>query len=363
MNKTKTLLLAALSITGLIVWFGQGGTDVIFKEKPIEIPKSETYTSEVLWPKTKEEKNAAGEASGVAVNSEGDIYYFHRAGGEYSGNDYIQEPTIVVLDGKTKKVKKTWGEGLFKSPHGLEIDSKDQVWVTDVSLNKVYKFSPEGELMQTFGKDYGIGKEWSLRIRNLLPNFPVFMDEYTFARPTDVTVMDDGSFAVSDGYRNRRIAKFDINGKLEWQVNNLGDKPGELNLPHGISSDRDGRIYVADRNNSRIQVFDKNGNYLDRWDMPEMGRPFGVEVGSDEKIYVVDGGDSLNGAEENLTSQVIILDKKGNILERFGIWGNKEGQMKIPHDIAVDESGNLYVAELGNERLQGFKRRAAMMVR
>ena len=358
MNKKNSFFLAALSITGLIVWFSQGGSDVIFKEKPVEIPETKTYSAEVLWPKTPEEKSAAGEASGVAVNSEGDIYYFHRASGEYSGKDVIKEPTIVVLDGKTKKVKRTLGEGMFKSPHGLEIDSEDNIWVTDVSLNKVFKLSPEGKLMQSFGNEYRTGMEWSLRIRNVLPNFPVFMDEYTFARPTDVTVMDDGSFAVSDGYRNRRIAKFDKEGKLEWQINQHGDEPGEFNLPHGISSDSEGRIYVADRSNARIQVFDKNGQYLDRWDMPEIGRPFGVEAASDGNIYVVDGGDSLNGAEENFTSQVIVLDKQGTILERFGTWGSKKGQMKIPHDIAVDESGNLYVAELGNKRLQEFSRKS-----
>ncbi|MEK3807471.1 peptidyl-alpha-hydroxyglycine alpha-amidating lyase family protein [Bacillus sp. FSL H8-0547] len=354
MNKVNTLLLEALSITGLIVWFSQGGSDVIFKEKQVVIPVTKTYSPVVLWPKTPEEKSAAGEGSGVAVNSEGDIYYFHRASGEYSGKNFIKEPTIVVLDGKTKKVKRIMGEGMFKSPHGLEIDSEDNIWVTDVSLNKVFKLSPEGKLMQSFGEDYQTGLEWSLRIRNLLPNFPVFMDEYTFARPTDVTVMDDGSFAVADGYRNRRIVKFDREGKLEWQIDKPGSQPGEFNLPHGISSDSEGRIYVADRSNARIQVFDKNGQYLDRWDMPEIGRPFGVEAASDGNIYVVDGGDSLNGAEGNFTSQIIVLDKQGTILERFGTWGSKEGQMKIPHDLAVDANGTIYVAELKNRRIQAF---------
>lgn len=358
MSKTKVFLTTALIISGLIIiWLRQGDSEVIYKKKPVEISEPETYTPEILWPKTPVDKNTAGEASGVAVNSKGDIYYFHRASGEYSGNNYIEEPTIVVLDGKTKKVKQMWGEGLFKSPHGLEIDSKDNIWVTDVSLNKIYKFDKEGKLIKTFGEDYRFGMEWSLRIRNKLPNFPVFMNEYTFARPTDVTVMDDGSFVVSDGYRNRRIAKFDKDGELEWQINKLGSKPGEFNLPHGITSESDGKIYVADRNNARIQVFDKNGRYVDHWDNPEIGRPYGVEVGSDGKIYVVDGGDSLNGAKDNkLTSQVIILDKQGTVLERFGTWGSKEGELKIPHDIAVDVEGNIYVAELENKRIQEFKK-------
>ncbi|MEK3805988.1 hypothetical protein MHB63_05180 [Bacillus sp. FSL H8-0547] len=96
-------------------------------------------------------------------------------------------------------------------------------------------------------------------------------------------------------------------------------------MPHGITSDSEGSIYVADRSNARVQVFNKNGRYIDDWNTPEIGRPFGVEAGSDGKIYVVDGGDSLNGAKENLTSQIIILDRQGTILERFGTREVKKG--------------------------------------
>lgn len=353
MKKIRILFITLILLLGVTAVFSYGKSEVVFKKRPEEIMKSASYQPKVLWPDYTN-KMQAGEGSGVAVNSEGDIYYMHRASGTYNSNILIKEPTIVVLDGKTKAVKQTWGAGLFKSPHGLEIDHKNQIWVTDISLNKIFKFSPDGKLLKTYGKDYPIGMEWRLRIRNVLPNFPTFINEEAFARPTDVTVLDDESFVVSDGYRNHRIAKFNSEGTLEWQVNKLGNKLGEFNLPHGISSDDEGRIYVADRNNARIQVFDHSGKPIEEWNHEDIGRPFGIEVGSDQKIYVVDGGDYLNGKKLNLTSQVIVLNKKGHVLERFGSWGKGVGRLKIPHDIAVDNKGNIYVAELLNKRLQAF---------
>lgn len=355
MKKVRILVIVVFLLLCTTVIFSYGKPEVVFKKKTEEIVQPSSYKPTVLWPRTGNSEEA-GEGSGVAINSKGDIYYLHRASGKYSGSSYIKEPTIVVLDGRSKAVKDTWGEGMFKSPHGITIDKKDQIWITDITLNKIYKLSPEGKLIKTFGEDYPVGMDLGLRIRNKLPNFPVIMNENTFARPTDVTVLGDESFVVSDGYRNHRIAKFNANGKLEWQVNKLGRKMGEFNLPHGISSDAEGRIYVADRNNARIQVFNRNGKPIENWDQAEIGRPYGVEVGRDQNIYVVDGGDYLNGKRNNLTSQVIVLNKEGHVKERFGSWGKEEGQLKIPHDIAVDQVGNLYVAELMNKRLQEFKK-------
>lgn len=342
------------TIIGIGVYLNYGKPNVVFKEPSI-INELTFYQPKVLWP-SKKESVEAGEGSGIAVSSEGDIYYLHRASGKYSGDNIIKESTIVVLDGKTRTVKNTWGAGLFKSPHGLEIDHEDKIWITDISMNKIFKFNQDGTLLKTYGEDYPKGLEWRLRIRNVLPNFPTFINENTFARPTDLTVLKNGSFVVADGYRNHRIAKFNPDGKLEWQVNKLGNDLGEFNLPHGISSDSKGNIYVADRNNARIQIFDHRGKPITVWNHKDIGRPYGIEVGIDQKIYVVDGGDYLNGNREKLTSQVLVLNKKGEILERFGSWGNGEGQLKIPHDIAVDNKGTIYVAELLNKRLQSFDR-------
>jgi peptidylamidoglycolate lyase len=357
MRKSLRIMIGIILLLGaLTAWFSRGGSDTVYKEIP-EAKHSAAYEPEILWPRTEEDKEIAGEASGVAIDSKGDIYYLHRGSSEYGGESIIQEPTLIVIDGETKKVKDRWGENVFASPHGLEIDQKDNVWITDITQNKVYKFTADGRLLDTFGDDYPFYMEPALRIRNVLPKFPTGMTKDTFARPTDVTVMDDGSFVVSDGYRNRRIVKFDAEGQFLWEKNQLGDHPGELNLPHGISHDQKGNLYVADRNNARIQVFTKEGEFLDEWDQNELGRPFGVEVGEEGNVYVADGGDALYPNIEKGSHQVVVLNRNGKIIDRFGGWGSKDGELKIPHDIAVNQHGDIFVAELENQRLQMFKQK------
>ncbi|WP_239421879.1 peptidyl-alpha-hydroxyglycine alpha-amidating lyase family protein [Bacillus sp. CGMCC 1.16541] len=354
----KGIVVVIVVITGVVLWGMSGGSDVIYKEKTQPIETSPNYEASIMWPKTPLDKKEAGEASGVAVNSKGDVYYLHRSTGQYGGDELIQEPTVVVIDGQTEKVKAKWGQNVFQSPHGLEIDDENNVWITDVSLNKVFKFDSDGQLLATFGDNYSFATEALLRIRNVMPDFPTFMSESTFARPTDVTVLTDGSFVVSDGYRNRRIAKFTKDGQFLWEVNELGSKEGEFHLPHGISRDHEDNLYIADRSNARIQVFNKDGQFQASWEQPELGRPFGVEVGEEQNVYVVDGGDSLYpDAKEKKTSQIVVLNRNGTIIERFGQWGTDVGAVKVPHDIAVDQQGNVYVAELENERLQKFKRK------
>ncbi len=343
----------AASLTSILFYLSLGGSEPIFKDSYDTVASSETYLPKTVWPQNEQDASMAGEASGVAVGPDGDIYYLHRGSGSYGGDTFIEEPTLLVLDGKTMEVKRRLGDGLFQSPHGLEVDDRGQIWITDISLNQIFKLNAEGSVLKTFGQPYGIGTEIGLRIRNVLPNFPLPLDYNQFARPTDMTVFEDGSFAVADGYRNSRIAKFNSDGVMEWEVNQLGNESGSFNLPHGISSDGQ-HIYVADRDNARIQVFDHQGNHVDTWDAPELGRPYGIEVGDDGLVYVADGGDYLNGKQDDPNSQIVILNRQGKILERFGRWGTKEGELRIAHDIAVNANGDIFVAELLNERLQAF---------
>ncbi|WP_404447435.1 peptidyl-alpha-hydroxyglycine alpha-amidating lyase family protein [Sutcliffiella horikoshii] len=352
----KLVIISTIFILALTLWFNRGGVDPIYKDHAPAQPLPENYEPTILWPKTEEDQQIAGEASGVAVNSNGDIYYLHRGSSNYGGEEIIKEPTIIVLDGQTLEVKDKWGENRFSSPHGLEIDHEDNIWITDISLNKVYKFSPDGKLVQEFGDDYPFYMEVALRIRNKLSNFPTGMSKSSFARPTDVTVLQDGSFVVSDGYRNRRIVKFDKNGQFLWEKNKLGSGAGEFNLPHGISSDEQ-HIYVADRSNARVQIFTHEGDYIEDWDHNELGRPFGIEADDKGSIYLADGGDSLYPENGDGTHQIVILNKDGQIKQRFGTYGTALGELNIPHDIAVDQKRNIYVAELRNNRLQMFESR------
>lgn len=355
MKKRYVFGTALLVVASTLLYWSTGDSEPIFKEAPLENATSTTFTPSLAWPLQESDEAIAGEASGVAVGPNGDVYYLHRGSSSYAGDTYIKEPTLIVLDGETSEVKGRLGSGLFKSPHGLTVDAENNIWVTDISLNQVFKLDDSGDVLETFGDAYEPWTEVGLRIRNVLPKFPAPLSDTMFARPTDVTVFPDGSFVVADGYRNSRIVKFSADGTLEWEKNQLGREDGTFNLPHGISSDDAMNLYVADRDNARVQVFDEDGKHLDTWDMPELGRPYGIEVGADGRVYVADGGDYLNGREDDPRSQVVILDRDGTILERFGTWGDGVGELRIAHDIAVSPEGDVYVAELLNKRIQQFK--------
>jgi peptidylamidoglycolate lyase len=158
-------------------------------------------------------------------------------------------------------------------PHGLTIDAHDNVWLTDVALQQVYKFSPEGELLLTLGERGEVGN-----------------DERHFDRPTAVAVAGDGSFYVSDGYKNSRVIKFSADGKFLFQWGTKGTGPGQFDLPHWVALDSAGRVYVADRENQRIQVFDSTGHYLAQWAGKQFGRPYSIAVDRSGMAYVADGG-------------------------------------------------------------------------
>ena len=128
------------------------------------------------------------------------------------------------------------------------------------------------------------------------------LDGRHFNKPTDVAVAPDGSFYVSDGYGNSRVAKFSAKGEFLFDWGHKGDQPGEFDIPHGIARDGEGRIYVADRTNSRIQVFKGDGTFLYQWKSPELGRPWALSFGPDGRLYVVDGGDLNPGLPIALTS-------------------------------------------------------------
>jgi sugar lactone lactonase YvrE len=169
------------------------------------------------------------------------VFVFHRAENSWATDKThpIASPTILCFDGSSGKLLASWGENRFVEPHGLRIDMHDNVWVTDRALQQVFKFSHDGRLLLTIGTERTAG-----------------LDGSHFNLPADLAFAQDGSIYVADGYGNNRIAKFSADGKFLLDWGRKGTGPGEFDLPHSVAADAQGLVYVADRNNARIQVFD-----------------------------------------------------------------------------------------------------------
>ncbi|WP_404335493.1 peptidyl-alpha-hydroxyglycine alpha-amidating lyase family protein [Sphingomonas sp. MMS12-HWE2-04] len=306
---------------------------------PVSAQAAPDYRVVHGWPQLPEGL-ALGAVAGVGVDSKGLVWVFQRAGRQWTDplpSDPIAAPTVVAFDGETGKIANAWGDGRFVMPHGLSVDAQDNIWLTDVALHQVFKFSPEGKLLLSLGEAGVPGT-----------------DGKHFNRPTDIAVLPDGSFYVSDGYINSRVAKFAPDGRFlfEWGVR--GTATGAFDLPHGLAVDAQGRVYVADRENDRIQRFDGRGKFLDAWKSPEMGRPYGIALLPGGMAAVIDGGEQPKRGRDR--SAVAILRPDGSVAARFGRYGNYDGQFQQGHDIAADARGNLFVVDIGGERVQKFER-------
>jgi peptidylamidoglycolate lyase len=270
-----------------------------------------------------------GQVSGVAVDSHNHLFVFHRAENSWATDKThpIASPTILCFDGASGKLLASWGENRFIEPHGLRVDAHDNVWVTDRALQQVFKFSHDGKLLLTIGTERTPG-----------------VDATHFNLPADIAFASDGSIYVADGYGNNRIAKFSPEGKFLFDWGHKGSAPGEFDLPHSAAVDAQGNVYVADRNNARIQVFDSNGKVLKAWKSPELGRPWSLTIGPDNLLYVVDGGDlKPTGLDRG---QLLKLDLSGKILAKWSRFGNYDGQIYWGHDLAVGKDGAVYVGDV-----------------
>jgi peptidylamidoglycolate lyase len=250
-------------------------------------------------------------------------------------DDPIEGATITVFDGATGELIAEWGNGMFIMPHGLEVDSDDNIWLTDVGRHQVFKFSHDGELLLELGVSRMSGA-----------------DTTHFNLPTDVAVLDDGGFFVSDGYGNFRILKFSSDGEFEFQWGTKGSGEGEFDLPHGLALDGAGRLYVADRSNSRVQVFDREGSFRSEWRRDKVGRPYGIAVDRAGNVFVVDGGDQPTSPPDR--SRVIKLSSAGLTETVFGRFGNYDGQFQMGHDLAIGKDEAVYVVDIIGKRVQKF---------
>lgn len=291
------------------------------------------------WPQLPKD-HVLGLCAGIGVDAHNRVFVFHRSGRQWSNPfpaEPIAAPTVSVIDGKTGKLLSSWGARQFIMPHGLTVDHEGNLWLTDVGLHQVFKFTPEGKQLLTLGERCVPGN-----------------DRAHFNLPTDVAVLSDGSISVSDGYKNSRVVKFTAEGQFAFEWGTKGSKPGEFNLPHGIAVDANERTYVCDRSNARVQVFDARGAFIDSWHGPHIGRPYGIDVAADGHIFVIDGGEPSLRSE--VRGKVIELDDSGQALDTFGSGGKGPGQFQMGHDIAIGPDGAVYVAEGTGQRVQKFVR-------
>jgi DNA-binding beta-propeller fold protein YncE len=297
------------------------------------------YTVVHGWPILPDNR-VLGPCSGVAVTSKGEVLVLHRGnrGTDAKALTLVNEPVVEVFDGATGKLLREWGAGRFVVPHGISVGPDDHVWITDTGSNEVFEFAPDGTLLRTLG-EHGVAGA----------------DARHFDRPTDVAPLADGSFFVADGYGNSRVAKFVADGHLLFEWGTRGTGPGQFNIPHALAVDAKGRVYVADRVNDRVQVFDSNGRRLTEWKAATIGRPFGLALLPDSRIAILDGGSNPDKVPDHDGVTIASLD--GRVVEHFGRMGNQDGQFWIAHDIAADRAGNLYVVDIAGQRVQKFVRK------
>lgn len=289
------------------------------------------------WPKLPADHDL-GLCTGVGVDAANRVFVFHRSGRVWMNpfpKEPIEKPTISIIEGATGKLLGTWGAGRFNMPHGLTIDHEGNVWLTDLGLHQVFKCTPDGKVLLTLGEAQTPGN-----------------DHTHFNLPTDIAILSDGSFYVSDGYRNTRVVKFSADGHYQFEWGSKGSGPGEFVLPHGIAVDALGRLYVCDRTNSRVQIFDAKGAFLTQWRGPQIGRPYGIGVSNEGHLFLIDGGDPSLRKEQR--GKAVELDSTGKVIDTFGSPGKDVGQFQTGHDIAVGPDGAVYVADSGGKRVEKF---------
>ena len=250
---------------------------------------------------------------------------------------------IFVLDRDGKQVQhwadhdKLFDAPCGRGPHKIKMSPYDpdkHVWVFDDQLHQIHKFTYDGKLVMSLGTKGQRGRDAGR----------------LFDRPTDIAWLPDGTFFVSDGYGGKRVAKFDKDGKflVDWgEAPKNPDKPGpnEFNTVHSIAVSKDRRVFVADRGHRRIQVFDENGKFLDMFVTGVRSSPYAHIITADEYLWISDGG----------TNRILKYDLKGKYLYGWGAPGGLPGQFAGPHQLSVDQEGNLYIAEVFNGRVQKFR--------
>jgi peptidylamidoglycolate lyase len=284
-----------------------------------------------------------GNPTGISIDTNQNIVVFHRADREWGffssmPENLIQSKTILIINKETGKLVNSWGQNLFIMPHGLKVDKENNIWVTDVGLHQIFKFNHDGKLLLKLGEAKVAGN-----------------DSLHFDKPTDIAITKNGSFYVSDGYGNSRVIKFSATGKYLFEWGKKGSKESEFNIPHGISLDHFENVYVADRENNRIQLFDSAGKFIKQFAEKSFGAITAVTFDkSKSKLFAVD--DFIFLKVKHRGSDAFIFDTTGKVQLRFGRSDSYVGPTSWYHDLAVDIDENIYIGDILGNTIQKFRK-------
>jgi len=305
-----------------------------------------------------------GEVAGVAVNSKGHIFIFSR--GNTSGPAYGASAAQLLEFGADGSFVREIGHNLYawSYAHTVKVDAEDNIWVTDKGSDMVIKFNPEGRVAMVFGRKQEASDDGTGPLKE--PEPPLPPEDGLFRQVTDVAWDAAGNTYISDGYVNSRIAKVDKNGNWLKSWGEPGGKPGQFRVPHSIAVDAQGSVYVADRGNRRIQVFDGNGTFLrqividvpvDPGARPAIGNKTAQTTpsrtpGSPWAICITPPPHQVLYSSDAFPGRIYKLSLEGKVLGMFGMSGKQLGQFGWIHELACPSENELYAAEILNWRVQ-----------
>ena len=340
----------------LVVVFILLAVPVLAQQNVPEIP----YDSVPDFLKYPAEMNL-GELSGVAVNSQGHVFALSRS--NITGPAFGALATQLLEFDKDGKYLREIGKGLygFVFAHNVRVDRNDNVWVVDKGSNMIMRFNPFGHVTMTLGRKEENVHEHAYPERAKA----VHVDGY-YAEPTDIAWDSNGNMYISDGYINSRVAKINKDGEWVKSFGTAGNGPGQFNTPHNIGIDRNNNVYVADRGNARIQVFDTDGNFQRQikinipappGTVATLGNttnpPGGTQsAGAPWTICITNGPTQYLYTSDSFPGRIYKLTLDGKVVGMLGKGGRQLGQFNWLHELACPSENELIVADLNNWRVQ-----------
>jgi DNA-binding beta-propeller fold protein YncE len=305
-----------------------------------------------------------GEGAGVATDSKGNVYVYSRMGSSYvtTGPEPLLAfrsasggAKLLEFDQNGKFLREInqafYGYNLA---HSVRVDAQDNIWVVNEGANVILKVSQTGRVLLALGRESEVSFERSLPGHAVSKKPPLGPADGSglradiFNRPTDVAWDSAGNIYVTDGYGNSRVVKFDRSGVFQKTWGSKGKGPSQFDLPHTIVADAHDNIYVGDRQNSRIQVFDTNGNLKATY--TGIGHPYAICISSGPHQYMYSSNSNGTATMEN--GEIYKMELDGTILGKFGKAGKLPGEFGTVHQMSCNNANEVYVAEVSTWRVQ-----------